>query len=310
MNLNNQSLIRPLLIMLGLLAVQPQAWADKTLWQSGRSLYIKLVDQEGDAAKPNDQPVTLDVKKVVNALNSLHIRGKYAKGGKPKPVFSTGQAQLLGQYLAKGLQRARPDQDIVFALAHRTLGFFNEETVKYMAGRAFYVDGKLNIIIGDYNKPQDRFKERMSQSMGAGEIRYFFNNGSRGSKSSFKKPVIPGDGVSLHPGRKDWLEVNVDEASKAYLAEQRQQSGEQAQGGKAVSSGGNSAELQRQLEEMAQERREMRVELARMRKEMKQSSAGSRTVEERLKTLDSLKKQGLITDEEYKQKRQEILNDL
>ncbi|MEJ2761718.1 MAG: SHOCT domain-containing protein [Gammaproteobacteria bacterium] len=308
MNLNNKSLIGPLLIMLGLFAVQPRAWADKMLWQSGRNLYIKLVDQEG-GAKPNDQPVTLDVRKVANALKSLHIRGKYAKGGEPKMVFSAGQAQLLGQYLAKGLQKARPDQDIVFALARQHLGFLNESTSYYLAGRAFYVDGKLNVIIGTYNRAEDKFKERTSQSMGAGEVKYYFDNGSRGSKSGFKKPVIISNGVSTHPGRKDWLELNVDEASKAYLAQQRQQPAEEAQAGKPASSGNNAA-LQQQLEEMAQERREMRVELARMRKEMKESSKGSRTVEERLKTLDSLKQKGLISDEEYKQKRKEILNDL
>ena len=306
MILNKPSLIKILLVILGLLAVQQQAMADKMLWQSGKNLYIKLVDQEGDATKPNNQPVTLDAEKVVNALKSLQIRG----GGEAKMVFSAGQAQLLGQYLAKGLQQARPNQDIVFALARRHLGFFNEATSYYLAGRAFYVDGKLNIIIGTYNRPADKFKERASQSLGAGEVKYFLDNGSRGSNSGFKKSVIISNGVSTHPDRTNWIELNVNEASNAYLAEQRQQSAEEAPGGAKGVSGGDNAALQRQLEEMAQERREMRVELARMRKELKDSSGGPRTVEERLKTLESLKKKGLVTEQEYKQKRQEILKDL
>ena len=303
MNIYKALLLQSILIFLGLITVLPQARADVVLWKSGKNLYIKLEDQEGSAAKPNDQPVTLDAKKLVNALNALRIRGNYAKAEEMKTLFSIQQVQILGQYLAKGLQQARPDQDIVFALIKRHRGLLSIETVDYVAGRAFYVDGKLNIIIGDYNRPADRFKERTTQSMGGGEVQYFFDNGSRGSKSGFKKSVITGDGISTHDDRKDWLLVDVDTASRSYVAMQEQKSKQEDKTAETEAARLEAARL-------AQERREMKLEMARMRKQMKEGSAAPKTVEERLQTLEDLKKKGLITEEEYKSKRQEILKDL
>ena len=303
MNKYKTPLLKSIFIFLGIFAALPQARADNDLWKSGRNLYIKLVDQEGKAAKPNDQPVTLDSKKVVDALKSLRIRGNYAKAEEPSPVFSTQQVQILGQYLAKGLQQARANQDIVFALAQRHRGFLKEETVSYLAGRAFYVDGKLNVIIGDYDRPADRFQQRASQSMGGGEVQYYFNNGSRGKSSRFKKAVITGDGISTHDDRKDWLLVDVDTASRSYVAMQEQKS---RQEGKTAETEAARLEAAR----LAQERREMKLEMARMRKQMKEGSAAPKTVEERLQTLEDLKKKGLISEEEYKSKRQQILKDL
>ena len=303
MNIYKALLLQSILIFLGLITVLPQARADVVLWKSGKNLYIKLEDQEGSAAKPNDQPVTLDAKKLVNALNALRIRGNYAKAEEMKTLFSIQQVQILGQYLAKGLQQARPDQDIVFALIKRHRGLLSIETVDYVAGRAFYVDGKLNIIIGDYNRPADRFKERTTQSMGGGEVQYFFDNGSRGSKSGFKKSVITGDGISTHDDRKDWLLVDVDTASRSYVAMQEQKSKQEDKTAETEAARLEAARL-------AQERREMKLEMARMRKQMKEGSAAPKTVEERLQTLEDLKKKGLISEEEYKSKRQQILKDL
>jgi hypothetical protein len=303
MNKHITPLLKSILIFAGIIVALPQARADNILWRSGKNLYIKLVDQEGDASKPNDQPVTLDAGKVVNALKALQLHGKYTKKEEVSPVFSIQQAQTLGENIAKGLQQARPDQDIVFALIKRHRGLLSIQTVDYVAGRAFYVDGKLNIIIGDYDRPADRFKERTTQSMGGGDVQYFFNNGSRGSKSGFKKSVITGDGISTHENRKDWLLVDVDTASAHYLAWQKRQAAQE----------GNTADTEAarlEAARLAQERREMKLEMARMRKEMKEGSAAPRTVEERLQTLENLKKKGLITEDEYKSKREEILKDL
>lgn len=310
MNPIRRPLVRTLLVLVALAAVQLPARADQILWQSGKNLRIKLVDQGGDAKKPNDQPVKLNAREITDALMSMQIWNKhYIKSDELKRLFSAGQAQTLGQYLAEGLGKARPDQDITFVLAKQNVGFLNETTTQFMAGRAFYVDGKLNIIIGDYNRPADRFKERAIASTGGDpDILYIFDHGSRGSSSGFKKDVITKDGINTHDGRRDWFELDIPKAAHAYLAEQ-QQLQQQQQSNNAGANGGSAA-LQQETARMARENREMRLELARMRKEMAEQPKGSQTVEERLKTLESLKKKGLISDEEYKNKRKEILNNL
>jgi len=310
MNPIRQPLVRTILVFVALAAVQLPAHANQILWQSGKNLRIKLVDQEDDAKKPNDQPVKLNARDITDALMSFRIWNKhYLKSDEVNRLFSVGQAQTLGQYLAQGLRKARPDQDITFVLAKQHVGFLNETTTQYMAGRVFYVDGKLNLIIGDYNRPADRFKERAIASTGGDpDIMYVFDHGSRGSSSGFKKDVITKDGINTHDGRRDWFEVDVPKAAHAYLAEQQQLQQKQQSDNAGANSG--SAALQQQAASMARQNREMRLELARMRKEMAEQPKGSQSVEERLKTLESLKKKGLITDEEYNNKRKEILNNL
>ncbi|MDZ7736952.1 MAG: SHOCT domain-containing protein [Gammaproteobacteria bacterium] len=70
---------------------------------------------------------------------------------------------------------------------------------------------------------------------------------------------------------------------------------------------------------MKKEQRELKLEMARMREQMKSlgeggggeaGAAGGKTVEERMATLDKLREEGLISDEEYAAKREEILGDI
>ena len=64
---------------------------------------------------------------------------------------------------------------------------------------------------------------------------------------------------------------------------------------------------------LAKQRREMRAEMARMRKEVQnisKESSSTKSIEERMITLDELLAKKLITQEEYDKKRQEILGDI
>jgi hypothetical protein len=295
------------LCFLGLLA-QPAAMADEVLWESGLSLYIKISSQD-DKSRPNQHPVTLDPKEITNALNAMEILDKkFVQEDEQKTVFSFQQATLLGQHLANGLQRANPDEDIVFALVSNKRSYVVIKDTFYMAGRAFYANDRLNIIIGDYDKLPDKFKERAEASHGnTGGIQYFFDNGRRTKASGFKHVLITKDGIdNFKDGsslRRDWFLVDVKRASDAYIAA--------VEANKKVDPAEANAELIRQESaRMAKERREMRMEMARLRKEMESQGKNTLTVEERLKQLDELKDKGLISGDEYDSKRQEILGDI
>ena len=309
MNSLRKLFISSTLIMALFLLAQPVALADEVLWESGLSLYIKITEQDDDS-KPNQQPVTLDAKEITNALNSMQILEKrYTKEEEQKTVFTFQQASLLGQYLASGLQKANPDEDIVFALASTQKNYVVMKETYYMAGRAFYADDRLNIIIGDYDKLQDKFKERVEASHGnTSGIQYFFDNGKRKKASDFKQVVITQDGIDNYKDgsklRRDWFVIDVKQASDAYVAA--------VEANKKLDPNEVNAELIRQESaKIAKERREMRMEMARMRKEMSENKGGNTlTVEERLKNLDELKDKGLISGDEYDIKRQEILSDI
>ena len=292
---------------------------DDVLWKSGENLYIKLVDQDrsGDGKTPhNDQPVTLDPKSITNALMQVEYWEKEnsSSSDEANNVFASSQARLLGTYLAQGLAVAKPDQDIVFTLAtlkNVALGIIKERV--YMAGRAFYKDNHLHIILGDYDRPTDKGKEAAAGGAGVTEVKYFLDEGSRGSPSSFKKTVITGNGIELqlqgNRKRRDWLVIDVPVAAQAYVARL------EAKKNNNKSTDINTEALEAESAKLAKERREMRAEMARMRKEMEEMSSGdsggsAKTIEERIATLDELLEKNLITKDEYDKKRKEILGDI
>jgi len=305
--------IRTGFLFLLVLTVPFQTQADEILWKSGKNLYIKLTEQGKSASgrpPPNDHPVDLDRNQVTDALNLMLIWNEdYIRTNEAISVFSTQQSRLLGEYIARGLRRAGPDEDIVFALARRERGFLSIEKVEYMAGRAFYLDERLNIIIGDYAKFPDRFKERAYQSQGMGdEIQYYFTHGRRAKSSGFDERVIGKDGIQAHQGRSDWYLINVDRASRTYLAEQRQKQERDRKGDADTAA---TEAYRREAARLARERREMRLEMARMRKKLEEArQSDNPSIEARLQRLEDLKNRDLITEEEYRQKRQSILDEL
>ncbi len=312
--------LRIIAIFLVLLLPAASGYADEVLWKSGANLYIKLDKQDkykDGSYIPNQHPVSLNPQEIRDSLNSILVWNKSFFTGALKDddeaesVFSLEQARLLGSYIAAGLAKARPDQDIHFAVTRRKKSFLIMKDTTYTSGRAFYLDGKLHVILGEYDKLGDKFKERAYQGSGStSEIRYYFKPGKRAKKSGFKKAIILSDGLDTYKDngktRKDWFVIDIKKASAAYAA---LQAGEELQNATTVV----DERLRQEQERSARERREMRLEMARLRKEMKQQSSGQnveRTIEERLEQLEGLKQKGFISEEEYSEKRKEILGDI
>ena len=287
---------------------------DEVLWRSGANLYIRLTDQDQskkDVTPPNSHPVQLNSNQVANALEGLEAwsGGGFFKKIQLRRLFSLQQVRLLGQFISAGLAKARPDQDIVFVLARSEKKYLVLQNTGHTGGRAFYLDGKLHLIIGDYDNEGDRFQETVEKSHGITETRQYFKHGRRTKSVGFKGPIVARAGVELHvDGRKtrrDWIEIDLEQAATVYLAEKAQQT--------APEETATSAAMQAEAARMARERREMRLEMAKMRKEMQSSSDGnnsSQTVEQRLMTLKELRDKDLISPEEYQQKREQILGDI
>lgn len=304
----HDSLFR-LLLVVATLACQVAA-AEDDLYKSGLNQYIRLTGQDS-AAIPNQHPVTLDPKAVGDALSIIQVWEKnWFKPNEAERVFSTQQAQLLGQHIALGLAKATPGQDIVFALGRTDKGFLGMRDLTYTSGRAFYANGKLNVIIGEYRRPPDKFQERASASANIPEIQYFFSHGKRTKASKFKLAVVTGEGIDTHgpegDKRRDWFEVDVQQAAATLatrIAAENQAAG-----------GAESEAMRQEAARLAQERRELRLEMARMRRDMEQGATASGgaggSIEERLKALDELRTKGLVSEEEYTRKRAEILKDL
>lgn len=283
---------------------------ENIIWKSGLNLYFKYVAQDSSKFGKNDHPVILDEKSINQALKSLEFIEKgFFLGETIRTVFQVSQVNLLSKQLAKGLKNAKSGQDIIFVMegGSRKLILLNEKN--FVAGRVFYKEGKLNIILGEYDKARNTEFERQYDPSGSAAVPYSFNYGqrSRGSRH-FKGAMVGVAGVENKKFgkklRQDWLIIDIEIASKSYLAKLEQRHNPSAK---------RDASLEIEAAKLARERRQMRLEMARMRKDMQQAnmrSASKKTLEERINTLDELKKGALITQEEYDMKRKEILNDI
>ncbi|MGI9228435.1 MAG: SHOCT domain-containing protein [Gammaproteobacteria bacterium] len=281
------------------------------IWQSGNNLYFKYAKQDKGASGPNSHPVVLDATRMTQAFQALQVwktKSYFSSDEQFEPVFSIGQTRQLGEYLAAGLRRATPQQDIIFVMQKSTKRLLGLKTDHYfVAGRAFYQAGKLNIIIGDYNKPRVEGVESVYDPTHVGITKYTFKHGSRSKKSGrFKDSIHEVPGITNKQQkdiRTDWFVIDIEQAAVAYQAAKVRDNPEQEFAQQAI---------KEEADKSARERREMRLELARMRKQM-QEAANAKTnlsVEDRLQALQELRDKELITEEEYQTKRKEILDDI
>jgi hypothetical protein len=291
-SINTRSLASILCLWLGFVQAAA-ANSNKTIeiWKSPDE-FVVLAPQDalaGDAAPRNDQPIVIEPAKLAAALAKLRVReGK----GVPEaiPVFESDAARRLAGPLSTALERAAADQDVLFAIdMSQKAALLGSKSVS-VAGRVFYQNQRLQLIIGElhvstippeyknypigYPKPDRRLHPHQT--------------GERAKEAQLPAAAFEtGDDVSLfvHDGkvRSDWLVLNVGALAAGDLP---------AAAPTMVSMG------------TSQNATTPSVGAA------KPSGSASPSVEERLLRLKRLREQDLITDEEYKRKRNEILDQL
>ncbi len=273
---------------------------EDVIWKTGKNVFIKYAEQDNYNFGNNDHPVKLNAEEIAKALESLKTLEKDgADTNKGRvSVFTAEHINLLSQNIAKGLTNAKPNQDIIFALEKRQSTIFDLiKNHSFVAGRVFYEDEKLNIIIGDYDRARDKGFEAAYDPTQVGIVPYYFDHGGRSqSAKRFKKTIIKVPGIEnkqlSNARRNDWLVIDLKRVSEASVLK---------------------AKMQKE-EEMARKRKELNELLGREGTSPSHPVAvpttAIRSSEERLKTLNKLKDKGLITDQEYATKRKQILEDL
>lgn len=305
------------LSLVGFFAHSAYAFFDQdedVIWQADLNQYFKYAKQDSSKFGANDHPLSLNAKDIHLALKALQFsEKKLFSDPKIRPVFSSLQVSQLATHLATGLQQATPEQDIIFVMQGGNKALVVLTKRNFVAGRVFYKDGKLNIILGEYDRPRNDAFESVYDPSGERAVPYSFNYGRRKKVSKqFKGKIEQVDGFAYQSVddklRQDWLLIDIDVAAKAYV-EKSKQAQQVADGNIGVVITDTVA---RETSKLAQQRREMRVEMARMRKEMRQLEARSvkQAPQERMSVLQDLLEQGLISQQEYDDKRQAVLDDL
>jgi hypothetical protein len=260
------------------------------IWKS-LDEFVVLASQDtpaGDAALRNDQPIVIEPAKLTVALTKLRVHeGKGAS--ESIPVFEGDAARRLAGLLSTALERAAADQDVLFAIDMSQKAALLGSKPVSVAGRVFYQNRRLQLIIGElhvstipaeyknypigYPKPDRRLHPHQT--------------GERSKETHYDPSAVfeTGDDVSLFAHndkvRSDWLVLNVDALAADDLPAEAPTKVSMGTSQSAVAPG-----------------------------TAKPSGGTSPSIEERLLRLKRLREQDLITDEEYKRKRNEILDQL
>ena len=294
-------------------AVSAVSWFgsdEEIIWEGAVNNYFKYADLDDSAFGKNDHPINFDEEDLINVFSALVYTETGILGGEAVvSVFSYSQIRILAEYLSKGLSEAKPNQDIIYSIGGSSKKVIVLTKKSYTTGSVFYKDNKLNILIGEHNYMRSEAMEKELDRSGRGEIKYNFSYGKRTKKSNkFKESLLSIAGVNQKVVngklRQDWIEIDVKIAAEAYLASKEEEE----------DSGASSARILKiEAAKLAKQRREMRSEMARLRRDMNKKDkavSSTRSIEDRITTLDELLVKELISKEEYAAKRKEILNDI
>jgi Short C-terminal domain len=248
----------------------PKAAAGQRLWAIREFTQIELVGREPGAPE-NQQPIQLPTEALRQQLAQIEFNGPSGR----LPLFTADEIGDLVTPLVQALAAAGPGDDLLLLSSYRREGGILGAP-KAVTARLFVQGGSLQMIVHDARYDfYDLFRGTHVQPK--------FSYGSRGT---------PGTASLQSPGatnrRPDWIAIPLQgAATPATAAAPMQAMPMQAAPAPA-------APLQ-----------VAPVTAPTPRKPM--DAAGADDIERRLETLKRLRDKNLITEDEYQQKRREIL---
>lgn len=255
----------------------------RQLWQS-RDQFLALERQDsslGGKATLNDHPAEISPDRLTAILASIELQSPESKAA--ERLFTPQSLEVLVPEMIQGFKKAAPGEDLTFAVIglHKSL-FGLAKSPKVTTGRAFFAGGRFNVIFGyaqkDFNEREDRRLAPLTP-------------GKRQRPLDGEWSIISQQGRNgFALVRKDW--VTFSDEWRAAVA--------QTPAVEKVASPSQPAPVAEQNAPAAQ---------AAPAQQVKQTD-DTRKPAERLTTLNELKERGLISEEEYRSKRLEILNRL
>ena len=269
------------------------------LW-SGDDQWVKIEPQDDPAAVPNDHPAQLDAKTISTALGALRVSLVDPDTGaaSDRPVFTKSELENLTVHVASGLAKAGPRQDVTFStIDGRPLaagGLVRKPGVN--AGRVFYADGRLNVIFGEL---QSSYRKKNVYGQRSEDFTPR-RQGSRSEATEQKWMLAARPGLEFHPSgdgtvRSDWVAIDpavarpeIPPAPQPAAAPARQ-----ATSAPAVATPDSASAAPAAAPAAAP-----------------RTGTSNGDLEQRLRKLKELRDKGLITEEAYRARMQEILSEL
>ena len=251
----------------------------------GPVAYVRIEARESGSA-PNEHPYAVDAATLRTALESLQVPGE-----KLKPLMLPAELDEIVAPLATALGHASADQDVCFAVSgrHGNLGPLTPRTVT--TARVFRSGGKLNVIFGLVRHDWD-------SEYHTNGIVIPFEPGHRSGPLKNEPQVAPvGDFGAVHGS--NWLVLDLDAVTAPALAAPASAPAPQRAAAASPTTPAAAAAP-------------APAAIAAPNTVAPASSSGRLydTTAERLRALQRLRDDGLITQQEFEQKRREILDKL
>ena len=266
--------------------------------------YVKLVELRGAAGEPEltfDHPVDFvadDFRYILGTVTaSTRGRGGWSK---PAPVFGPGARNHLAPHLARAFNEAGHTEYVAFKVTAKVPGFLLPK-FEVTAGTAFVRDGEFHLQLEHVGTRADEV-ERITYHPKRSELRRT---------------------VRLEPGE-DMRRMADPESGRLYnhwiAADWATLQAKLTAWRAAVARRAAARERRREITDAPAPRRGPQWEAyqeagavtdeGRFSTDDATTGAVHETVEERLRHLEALRQQGLITDAEYNRKHREILDEL
>ena len=269
------------LLATALLMIQPALAASKAprKWTFGPHSYLTRAAAE-PGAPANSQPMRVDEAALAQALGALQFISK----GKPVPLFLPEEAQALARALAEALAQVGPGEDLQLLSTWKRHQFFLSDGLG-VTGRVFAQDGRINLIVQE-TRLDWVYQYNITDNMPTFDY---------GSRTRGGRTVLAAPAADLR--RPDWVVLTLAPVQAAPVqAAPMQAAPMQAAPVQAAPMPQPS---------VAASPSPAVVPLP----DAKPAPLSAATVEERLQTLKRFRDQGLITEEEYARKKQELLKE-
>ncbi|MDO6567333.1 SHOCT domain-containing protein [Alteromonas sp. 1_MG-2023] len=298
--------------------------SDLILWSEDKNTEIKFssaINPTTEDKSNNNHPATLNENYILNVLSNIQrIKNKTSS----EQLFTHEQQKTLAKYVAIGLNQAGPNQDILFSLdkKERSLGGFRNERY-FVTGRVFYDNDLLNIIIGEHDRLANNAYEMAYDPTNQGLVEYDFNYGARNTpKFPFDDQLtFTSQGIKLKSdSRTDWITADLASVHLASgnLVNSNLVSGNLT-GDYQASQPNFQASTQPSLQPNLQQTSQASPHTTQNQTTGNSGhqdtthnavTFGATSLMQRFKTLEALRKESLITEEEYQQKREALLRSL
>lgn len=316
-----QRIIFSLFVAITMVSTNALASKDEhIIWQKDRNVFVKLSSQ---VSAKNQHPTKVTTEKLQQFFSNVTYTTK--KKSDLKPVFDEKQIDVLSKHVQNALAQASSNQDVLFSIDRVEKTFGGLSTTEYLtAGTIFLTSSGINLILGDVDKKRDSAYESVYDPTGQGLVKYDLDHGSR--KSSLDRYHLSFAGQKSTGTSASWIAVPFDTVA---AVSQRMVNAQQAQVTGVPADVVKREELDALLEKQTQS---VRAEIKQAMTEVKASQAQippatavetqkaasasaqdaekSESLAERFKVLKELRELGLITEDEYQSKRQELLSEI